>query len=141
MPYKCPCIMGYHPTYSNCLRWFHPVGQLGYKLTCIKKIVPTCRQGLFPIKLWSWRESNPRPDKAYQGFLHAQVLLVCRDLQGAISNLRRSLFPLSHAAPEPCNTSSDCSKLIIHVSEQTHMGAKATLFLELGCHGVVVLAV
>ena len=31
---------------------------------------------------WSWRESNPRPNKQPKGFLHAQLLVDCREYAG-----------------------------------------------------------
>ena len=37
-------------------------------------------QRLLSVYLWSWRESNPRPNKAPKGFLHAYPSFDCRQL-------------------------------------------------------------
>ena len=36
---------------------------------------------IYPLK-WSWRESNPRPNKEHPCFLHAYSVVDCRAKQG-----------------------------------------------------------
>ncbi len=51
--------------------------------------------------LWSWRESNPRPNKAFKSFLHAQTPKYCREETTVGDPQSLSLVPYLRPVAEP----------------------------------------
>ena len=52
-------------------------------------------------KMWSWRESNPRPNKAFKSFLHAQTPKYCREETTVGDPQSLSLVPYLRPVAEP----------------------------------------
>lgn len=59
-------------------RNLHSNGEVATKWPCTEaheKKKETSGLSITCLPLWSWRESNPRPEKAPEGFLHAYFLI------------------------------------------------------------------
>lgn len=106
------------------------------KISQYKKQKPLKINGLF-LKLWSWRDSNPRPNKQYVSFLHAYSAFGFRcktDSKQPILHLSPEVFDFQ---PEPLkayfcfsmppNPKSQKKTLVRHLVSLLHFGKNANL--------------